>query len=133
MVQGLLDVTRKTDEYRDLRDSYNKVIELKSFYGIETSSIEKNELVIQLNSIINRDIPCMPVISAGSGPVNDDGSVCINTKSGHYKPSLESVEIARTLFAEITGAIIEVVTKEDKNALKAKYGENYNNYSGICL
>lgn len=133
MLQGLLDVTRKTDEYRDLRDSYNKVIELKSSYGIETSSIEKNELVIQLNSIINRDIPCMPVISAGSGTVNDDGSVCINTKSGHYKPSLESVEIARTLFKEITGAIIEVVTKEDKNALKAKYGENYNNYSGICL
>jgi hypothetical protein len=133
MLQGLLDVTRKTSEYPDLREAYNKVIELKSVHGIETSSIEENEMVIYLNSIITRDIPCMPVISAGSGTVNDDGSVCINTKSGHYKPSLQSIEIAKTLFEEITGETIHVVDKISKDALKAKYGANYEQYSGICL
>jgi hypothetical protein len=133
MLQGLLDVTRKTGEYKDLRDAFNNVIELKSIQGIDTSTLEEQPVVIQLNAIIARDIPCMPVISAGSGTVNEDGSVCINTKSGHYKPSIESMDIAKELFTQITGKPIVVIMKENKDAIKEKYGARYEQFSGICL
>jgi hypothetical protein len=133
MLQGLLDVTRKTGEYTDLRKAFNNVIALKSVKGIDASSLEENPLVKQLNEIIARDIPCMPVISAGSGTVNDDGSICLNTKSGHYKPSLATMEVAKTLFEKLTARMVTLIMKEDKNALQLKYGDRYEQFSGICL
>ena len=133
MLQGLLDVTRATGEYQDLREAFNKVIELKSVQGIDTHSLEEHPLVIQLNEIITRDIRCMPVISAGSGTVNDDGSVCINTKSGHYKPSIASMDVAKELFMRITERNVFIIMKENKEALREKYGARYELFSGICL
>ena len=133
MLQGLLDVTKDTGEYAELREAYNKVIELKSVHGIDTHALEENPLVQSLNATIAKDIPCMPVISAGSGTVNENGIICINTKSGHYKPSLESMELAKSLFTEITEREIVIVLKEDKEAIKAKYGVHYEQFSGICL
>jgi len=133
MLQGLLNVTQKTDEYHELRDAYNKVIELKSIGGIDVSNLENIPDIINLNTIIARDIPCMPVISAGSGTVNEDGSICINTKSGHYKPTEDSMVIAKDLFAKITKRNIVVIKKEDKEKLKEKYGKQHKLYSGICL
>ena len=133
MLQGILEVTKSVGEYSELRDAFNKVIELKSVEGINTSSLEENPLVKNLNTIIGRDIPCMPVISAGSGTVNDDGSVCINTKSGHYKPTIQSMDLAKDIFNQITGREVVIILKEDKEALRTKYGERYEQFSGICL
>jgi hypothetical protein len=75
----------------------------------------------------------MPVISAGSGTVNDDGSVCINTKSGHYKPSIASMDVAKELFMRITERNVFIIMKENKEALREKYGARYELFSGICL
>jgi hypothetical protein len=133
MLQGILNVTKKTGEYEEMRDAFNKIIELKSVEGINMNSLEENPLVVNLNTIIQRDIPCMPVISAGSGTVNEDGSICINTKSGHYKPTIESMENAKELFGAITGKEIIVILKEDKEELRKKYGDQYEQFSGICL
>ena len=133
MLQGLLDVTKPTGEYQDLREAYNNIIELKSVQGIDTNSLEENPLVIQLNETIARDIRCMPVISAGSGTVNDDGSVCINTKSGHYKPSIASMDVASKLFTQITEREVSIIMKENKEALREKYGARYEQFAGICL
>ena len=132
LLQGIIDVTKNTGEYEELRSAFNNIIELKSENGI-TDNIENNEIILNFNNIINRDIPCMPVISAGSGTVNDDGSICINTKSGHYKPELENMNIAKNLFEEITSKNVYITLKIDKELLMKKYGEKIDNYSGICL
>jgi hypothetical protein len=133
MLQGLLSVTKDTGEYEELRDAFNRVIELKSVEGINVDSLEENAHVLKINEIIQRDIPCMPVIAAGSGTVNDDNSICINTKSGHYKPTIDSMRRAKELFSEITGMEVHVIKKENKEELRAKYGDRFKQFSGICL
>ena len=75
----------------------------------------------------------MPVVAAGSGSVNADNSVCINDKSGHYKPTEITMAKAKETFQLNTGAVIIVKEKEDKDVLKKKYGKDAKNYSGICL
>ena len=94
---------------------------------------KENPLVNQLNQTIYSSIPCMPIVSAGSGTGNEDGSICINTKSGHYKPSIREMETAKEVFESITNKPVNIIMKEDKEALKQKYGEKYAEYSGICL
>ena len=130
LLQGLLDVS---NDYKEMRNAYDKIIKIKSEQGIKDANIESNELIMNLNAIINRDIPCMPVISAGSGTINEDNSICINTKSGHYKPELENMEKAKTVFETITGKKVNIVLKVDKEALREKYGDSVEYYSGICL
>jgi hypothetical protein len=132
VLEGILDVTKGTAEYSNIRTAYNALNEEKSVNGSKNGS-EENSLVKNLNTAINESIPCMPVISAGSGTVNDDGSICINTKSGHYKPGVQEMDIAKHLFETITGRQINVSTKADKALLLEKYGNEYSKFSGICL
>lgn len=139
MIQGLLDVTNKDGEYQELRDAFNNLNLFKNEYGsnMEAMSIEeKNECTTLMNTVdelIERDIKCMPVIAAGSGSVNPDNSICINNKSGHYKPTEASMLEAKKVFEEKTKARVFVKEKEDKILLKERYGKNAENYSGICL
>jgi hypothetical protein len=132
LIQGLIDVTKDTGEYPDLHKTFKNLVEIKSEKGI-IDDIESNQIVVDFNTVINRDIPCMPVISAGSGTVNDDDSICINTKSGHYKPEIENMEIAKQIFEQITSKNIIITMKIDKQLLIEKYGDKADNYSGICI
>jgi hypothetical protein len=76
----------------------------------------------------------MPVMAAGSGSVNPDNSISINNKSGHYKPTEYSMSRAKEIFGANTGgAVVFIKEKEDKDVLKAKYGRDAENFSGICL
>jgi hypothetical protein len=139
MLKGLLDVTEINNEYIDLREAYNKLIAFKknnTYQDIMENEELKTEfttLIDNLNLQINKDINCMPVLAAGSGTVNDDNSICINDKSGHYKPTPKSMQLAKTVFEETTGLTIIVTTKANKEDLKLKYGKDYKNYTGICL
>jgi hypothetical protein len=140
MIQGLLDVTKDTDEYNELRAAYNNLLIFKNENGsnMEFMSDElKNEcmtLIESIDKLIDRDIKCMPVMAAGSGSVNSDKSICINNKSGHYKPTEDSMLLARDAFEHNTnGAHVFIKEKEDKQVLKDRYGKNAENYSGICI
>jgi hypothetical protein len=139
MLKGLLDVTEQNNEYSDLRESYNNLIAFKknnTYFDIiknEELKIEFDTLIDNLNLQIKKDINCMPVLAAGSGTVNDDDSICINDKSGHYKPTPKSMELAKLVFEEATKSTVIVTTKANKEDLKLKYGKNYKNYTGICL
>jgi hypothetical protein len=139
MIQGLLDVTKEADEYNELREAFNNLVIFKNEYGsnMESMSIEtKNECLLLINIIdrlIERDIQCMPVMAAGSGSINPDNSICINNKSGHYKPTEYSMVKAKEIFEEKTQAVVFIKEKEDKDFLKQKYGKNAENFSGICL
>lgn len=139
MLLGLLDVTNDKNEYVELRDSVKELINFKMNYSpleVFNSTSLKEQLehyISNIDNFIARDIPCMPVSAAGSGTVNDDNSICINNKSGHYKPTQNSMNLAKDIFIVNTGATIYVTEKVDKELLKEKYGENYENYTGICL
>lgn len=138
MLEGLLDVTKTTGEYEELRHAYQNLIRFKNDNGSNTAILpeekvsEVTRLMEELDIIINRDIRCMPVVAAGSGSVIGD-KICINTKSGHYKPTIESMNIARGVFEANTGLEIIVKEKENKKELKRIFGENAENFSGLCL
>ena len=139
MLEGLLEVTKSKDEYSELREAYNQLIMFKknnTYSDILQNPDLKNEfdrLSNNLDMLINRDIKCMPVIAAGSGTVNEDDSICINDKSGHYKPTDETLEISKRIIEEKTRARVVLTKKVDKDILQSKYGPDYKNYTGICL
>lgn len=139
MLQGLLEVTREAGEYTDLRNAYNELMIFKNQYGSNMESMNtdiKNEcfqLMRAIDDLIQRDINCMPVIAAGSGSINNDNSICINNKSGHYKPTEISMIKAKEAFEMNTDAVIFIKEKEDKKLLKEKYGDKAENFTGICL
>lgn len=139
MLLGLLDVTNEKNEYVELRNAVKELLDFKMNYSplevFRNTSLNQhlNLLINNINIIIDRDIHCMPVSSAGSGTVNDDNSICINNKSGHYKPTESSMILAKEIFTINTGATVYVTEKLDKELLKEKYGEDYQNYTGICL
>jgi hypothetical protein len=140
MIQGLLDVTKQANEYEDMRRAFNNLEIFKNNNGSNIDSMNpelKNEckiLIDTLNQLIDKDVKCMPLIAAGSGSINIDNSICINNKSGHYKPTEDSMIKAKQIFEINTdGATVFVKEKEDKELLKNKYGENAENFSGICL
>jgi hypothetical protein len=139
MLIGLLDITSANNEYPELRKSVKDLIDFKLRYNpleVFQNSVLNEQLLLLIHNIdiiIERDIHCMPVSAAGSGTVNDDDSICINNKSGHYKPSPGSMKLAQDIFIAKTGATIHVTEKVEKELLREKYGEEFENYTGICL
>ena len=111
-----------------------------------------NQLKYSLNSEINKHFECMKAVSAGSGTVFTHNSlkhgekygVCLNTKSGHYKPSLKDVELAKRILLDIISKISCSKTREqfkviaqykpNKKTLKKIFGENIAETKvGLCL
>lgn len=137
MLIGLLTVTREKGEYAELREAVKQLLFFRNQHGpISTPETqeERTRLVNTVNHLIERDVQCLPVIAAGSGSILADGRVCINNKSGHYKPTDQSMAIAQDIFEANTGlSQITVKSKEDKDALKARFGDDYESYTGICL
>lgn len=142
MLIGLLEVTKNSGEYNDLRNAVKELISFK--LNIEPNMIENDEtlkqqlvqLIERVDELVNTYFKCMPVIAAGSGSINEDNSICINDKSGHYKPTTETMNTAKNIFMMVTGLNeeeVRVTTKPDKELLEAKYGREAENYSGICL
>jgi hypothetical protein len=139
MLVGLLDVTLSKNEYQEIREAVDKIEHFKLTYEPEivfsTPELmnELTNLKNKLDNLVNRDVKCMPVLCAGSGTINEDDSICINNKSGHYKPTIESMELAKRVFEELTGVETNITEKVDKEILMEKYGDNYEDYTGICL
>ena len=140
MLIGLLDVTKISNEYEELRDAVHNLHLFKLQYdplvieNDENLKSNRTVLINRVNDLVTEQIRCMPVIAAGSGTVNDDNSICINNKSGHYKPTSDAMLLAKTVFEENTGETVIVTDKVDKKLLIKKYGKlEYENYTGICL
>lgn len=132
MLMGLLNVSNKS-EYVDIRKAIED-IDLLRDKGIDKSIKEDEPELKYLNELINEHLTMMPVIVAGSGTYDDERKqLCINTKSGHYKPTIESIRFAKTLFERISDDNVYIQQKTDKKLLMEKYGDNYQQYSGICL
>lgn len=92
---------------------------------------------------------CMEVVSAGSGTVFHDMvdakiTICLNTKSGHYRPTLKHIDLAKEVVetivanARFSGRLGEYkigVTsqyKPRKSTLKRVFGKNAHKL-GMCI
>ena len=88
---------------------------------------------------------CMEVLSAGSGTVFYDDSdavkitICLNTKSGHYRPTLKHVDLAKevvetivenTAFLSKYEIVVVSQYKPRKSTLKRVLGANK---LGMCI
>ena len=131
---GILETTREKNEYLNVRNAYNILMKTKYKDGIDPTNVEGHDAVKILNTIINTNLPCLPVISAGSGTIQPDGSICINNKSGHYKPTVDSLKIAKTIFEEKTERKVEIQDKLTEENLHQIYGKDKaEEMNGMCL
>jgi hypothetical protein len=111
-----------------------------------------SQLKYSLNSEIKKHFECMKTVSAGSGTVfvhnspehGEKYGICLNTKSGHYKPSLKDVELAKRILLDIISKVSCSKTREqfkviaqykpNKKTLKKIFGENIAETKvGLCL
>jgi len=122
--------------------SFDKIMILKDKLNNDVISIdvidENNEIITEFNAQLFANFQCMKAISAGSGTILEDGSLCINNKSGHFRPAYADLEIASHMFAEITGMPVSIRLAADKSLVESELGRTiqgfkYDNYSGTCL
>ena len=98
-----------------------------------------------LNSEIGRHFECMKVVSAGSGTVfihnerqRDKYVVCLNTKSGHYRPTLRDIEFAKGVLMQAVGGLeqykVIAQRKPSKKSLQRIFGEQIAKTKlGLCI
>ena len=144
MLFGLLEQSDDS-EYVELRNAYRQVVQLKGMDDIlAKETIETHPLIIALNQAIYQAIPCMPVLSAGSGTVvqynnqtdgRDSVNICINAKSGHYKPKEVHMNHARRVFSSIIpNSHVDIRPVASKEELAHIYGENRaETMNGMCI
>ena len=80
----------------------------------------------------------MNSLSAGSGTILENDTICLNNKSGHFKPALADLEIAKNMFNRITHMDVNTRLEAEKYRVETELSSivpnfNYNNYSGTCL
>lgn len=134
-----------TCKYYTFLKAYNDIIACKdSKRGYATCS---EQLKRTLNREIKKNFECMRVVSAGSGTVFEsrDGGhanyeICLNTKSGHYRPSLKDVDFAKSLLENIIQKMdvrgrIKVSSryKSSKQTIRNVFGDRAESKVGICI
>ena len=128
ILKGVLEQTRGDPLFDELRTLYTKLVQKKHTGSLYTLY----QLKQRLQTLVQLYYPCMPVLVAGAGTVNEDGSICLNNKSGHYAPSIRRIHKAGTLFTEITGRAVHVQAY-DRAALRKRYSKDYKNEGSICV
>jgi hypothetical protein len=131
LVQGILEVA-KHPEYSDLRTAYEKVMSLKKTQSINSEEIHRHPHIIELDNKIKANLGCLEVVSAGSGTLNNDGSICINPKSGHYHPTKAVLELAKIMIQTIVGLPVNIKDKMTNANLTQKFGTT-KNLKGLCI
>lgn len=95
LLYGILEDT-DSPEYDGLRGLIQEILEHKRHHSDEPLT-EKSHLIVNFNRILFDMLHCMQAVIAGSGTYMGDDSdgkhiLCLNSKSGHYKPSVEDIE-----------------------------------------
>lgn len=134
--------------YYPFMKAYNDIISCKDSKEGYLSCKKK---IIRSKRILNQEIKkhfkCMQVVSAGSGTVfetnNADYNICLNTKSGHYRPMLKDVHFAKSFLKNIIKKMdckslrdkIKVSSqyKSSKQTIRKVFGDHAESKFGICI
>lgn len=135
-------------KYYRFMKAYNDIISCKDSKKGYVSCKDK---ILRLKNILNQEIKkhfkCMQVVSAGSGTIfeTNDGhyNICLNTKSGHYKPSLKDIDFAKSLLKDIIEKMdckslrdkIKVSSqyKSSRQTIRKVFGDHAESKIGICI
>jgi len=136
-------------KYYPFLKAYNDIFACKeSKKGVKSCKHRLNGLNRILNRELKKHFKCMKVISAGSGTVfeNIDGTsynICLNTKSGHYKPSLQDVKFASSFLKNIVEKIeckslrdrvtVSYQYKSSSGTIRKLFGDRAESKVGICI
>ena len=140
------DEVRKYDKLMEL---YDAIIACKtSKKGLDgCPDIKRTQA--KFSKEFKKHFNCMEVLSAGSGTVFYDLvhpkiTICLNTKSGHYRPTLKHIDLAKEVMEKIiensrfSGHLgrydIAVISqyKPRKSTLKRVFGKNAHKL-GMCI
>ena len=132
-IYGVLE-NSPMEEYADLRAAIAAVEAKKGDESID----ENSEIIVTLNNELYKAFGCMRVYSAGSGTILPDNTLCINTKSGHFRPKMPDIDDVRSLFEEKTGMETSLRPAHEISELRAftaSRGVDYDSadYSGMCI
>jgi hypothetical protein len=157
MAHILMDIENDPDctldaKYYPYLNTYRELVACKESKRGGVCKDRIRQLKYSLNSEINKHFECMKTVSAGSGTVfvhnspehGEKYDICLNTKSGHYKPSLKDVELAKRILLDIISKVSSSKTREqfnviaqykpNKKTLKKIFGENIaETKAGLCL
>jgi hypothetical protein len=146
-IQAMIDLIQKMDagnnqHYVRLLEVYNDIMMHKTSKRGGQASPELDALLRSFNALIKKHFECMRVISSGSGTVfsgtpDSKTVVCLNTKSGHYRPPLENIAVARKIFKSVLplsnpdiGVIVQ--RKQRNGSLRESFGKYAEMYIGTC-
>lgn len=140
MIYGFLEHS-SDEEYPEFRKAITDLHTLKQSIDDKKVSIdgidENNEVILSFNKRLFENFKCMEALSAGSGTILDDGSICLNNKSGHFKPRMSDLEIAKQMFESVTGKTVRTRLAADKALVETELssipGFKYDNFTGTCL
>jgi hypothetical protein len=153
-IEAMMDLIKR-DQRRDA--TYDKLLELYDY--IVACKTSKKGLAgcpdikraqTRFSAEFKKHFNCMEVLSAGSGTVFHDHAaakvtICLNTKSGHYRPTLKHVDLAKEVVetivenARLSGRLgeydIGVISqyKPRKSTLKRVFGATNAHKLGMCV
>ena len=153
-IEAMMDLIKR-DPGRDAK--YDKLMELYD-YIIACKTSKKGlqgcpdikRAQAKFSAEFKRHFNCMEVLSAGSGTVFYDSeankvTICLNTKSGHYRPTLKHIDLAKEVVetivanARLSGRLgkYEIVVvaqyKPRKGTLKRVFGATNAHKLGMCI
>ena len=140
LLYGVLDLYPRSS-FPELRAAHEKLIELKK--KMTNGELKGEDLtediveVLEFNRVLFETLGCMEALSAGSGTILENGTICINNKSGHFAPKFSDLVIAQSMFREITGRDVNIRLPAEKSKIVAELSEipgfDYYNFTGTCL
>jgi len=135
-------------KYYTFLKTYNDIVACKESKKGYVSCKDK---ILRLKRIFNREVKkhfnCMRVVSAGSGTVFETKdahyNICLNTKSGHYRPSLKDIDFAKSFLKGLVEKIeckslrerIKVSSqyKSSKQTIRKVFHDRAESKIGICI
>ena len=136
--------------YEKLIELYDYIIACKTSKKGLQGCPDIKRAQAKFSAEFKRHFNCMEVLSAGSGTVFYDSeankvTICLNTKSGHYRPTLKHIDLAKEVVetiianASLSGrlgkyAIVVVAQyKPRKGTLKRVFGATNAHKLGMCI
>lgn len=95
LLYGILE-DKDSPEYDELRHLMREILNHKKDHHEEPLT-EKSRIIVHFNRVLFDELRCMEAVVAGSGTYMGDDQdgmhiLCLNSKSGHYKPAVEDIE-----------------------------------------
>lgn len=154
-IEAMMDLIKRQPQ--DTRPEYDHLIALYD-YIIACKTSKKGvagcpdikRAQAKFSTEFKKHFKCMEVLSAGSGTIfydaaNANITICLNTKSGHYRPTLKHINLAKEVVetiianARLSGRLgeydIAVISqyKPRKGTLKRVFGATNAHKLGMCI